>query len=202
VDGGGNVFIADYGNHRIRQVTTDGIIHTAAGTGVPGYSGDGQAAVTARLRGPYGVYPHPRYGLLIADSENHVVRAVDGQGTIRTLAGTGRPGNSGDGGPASAAQFNSPQTFAVDTRGNLLVGDEHNHEIRMIDTTGTVHRILGTGEAGFSVDGTPALSAQLNDPESIVVLPDGTMLFTEAGNHRLRALDPSHRLHTIAGAGS
>ena len=202
VDDDDNIFIADYGNHRIRVVRPDGVMQTLAGTGEPGYTGDGGPAELARLNAPYGIGLDPSHRLLIADSENHVIRAVGRDGTIWTLGGTGEPGNSGDGGPAALARFNSPQSLAVDAAGNIYVGDEHNHEIRMIDRFGTVHRIGGSGTAGFSPDSTPAQSAQLNDPESLVVLPDGTLLFTESGNHRLRALDASRRLRTVAGAES
>lgn len=201
VDERGNLYIADYGNHRIRRVTPAGMIETLAGTGEPGYSGDGGPAVAARLHGPYGVYPDRRYGFLIADSENHVVRRVDSTGTIRTVAGSGVPGNSGDDGPGLAARFNSPQGLAVGPLGEIYIGDEHNHEIRVIDAHGIVHRIAGIGVPGFSADGTPALAARLNDPENIVVLPDRSLLFTEAGSHRVRMVRPDGRLATFAGPG-
>jgi len=116
-----------------------------------------------------------------------------------TIAGTGRPGNTGDGGPARQAAFDTPQSIVVDEMGRIFVGDEHNHEIRIIDTAGVVHRLLGSGQPGFSADGTPADSTALNDPENMVLLPDGRLLLTEAGNGRVRMLGADHRLVTIAG---
>jgi len=195
----GAIYIADYGNNRIRRVTPDGRIATVAGTGEPGYDGDGGPAAAARLNGPYGVYPDSRHGFLIADSQNHVLRRVDATGLIETIAGTGRPGNTGDEGPARQAAFDTPQGIVVDEAGSIFVDDEHNHEIRVIDTAGVVHRLLGTGKPGFSADGTPADSTALNDPENMVLLPDGRLLLTEAGNGRVRMLGADHRLVTIAG---
>jgi sugar lactone lactonase YvrE len=199
VDAQGNLYIADFGNHRVRKVTPDGLIQTVAGSGEAGYSGDGGPATAARLNGPYGIYPDAKLGLLIADSHNHVIRVVDGRGFIRTLAGTGRRGLAGDGGPASSARFDTPQGLWVSTSGSIYVGDEHNHAIRVIDPNGVVHRVAGTGGEGFSADGTPADSSKLVDPENILVASDGVVLFTEAGSGRVRSVDLAGRLGTIAG---
>ena len=197
----GALYIADYGNHRIRRVAPDGRISTVAGTGEPGYSGDGGPATAARLNGPYGVCPDGRHGLLIADSQNHVIRRVDAEGRIETVAGTGQLGNSGDEGPALEARFDTPQGLAVGADGTIFVDDEHNHEIRVIDPRGIVHRLAGTGTAGFAPDGVPADSAPLNDPESMVILPDGGLLLTEAGNGRVTLVGDDRRLATYAGRG-
>jgi hypothetical protein len=201
LDRQGNLYIADFGNHRIRMVTPDGVIHTVAGRGDAGYSGDGGPATAARLNGPYGVYADAKRGLLIADSHNHVIRVVDGRGTIRTLAGTGRRGLAGDGGPASRARFDTPQGLWVSASGSIYVGDEHNHAIRVIDPNGVIHRVAGTGGEGFSADGAPANRSKLIDPENILVTSDGAVLFTEAGRGRVRYVDLDGRLGTIAGGG-
>jgi sugar lactone lactonase YvrE len=200
-DGRGNLYIADVGNHRIRRVSPAGIISTVAGNGEPGYDGDGGPATSARLRGAYGVFAHVRYGLLIADSGNDVVRQVDSTGTIRTIAGTGRRGNSGNGGPAIDARFNSPQGLFVDSAGRIYVGDEHNHTIRVVDADGVIRGVAGSGGQGFSADGTSALAGPLSDVENIVVT-GGDLFFTEAGSGRLRTIDVEGRLRTVAGAGS
>jgi len=197
----GALYIADYGNHRIRRVAPDGRIATVAGTGAPGYTGDGGPATAARLNGPYGVYPDRRYGLLIADSQNHVIRRVDAQGRIETIAGSGRAGNSGDGGPALEARFDTPQGIAVGADGTIYVDDEHNHEIRVIDPRGIVHRLAGTGTPGFAPEGVLADSAPLNDPENMVILPDGRLLLTEAGNGRVTLVGNDRRLAAFAGRG-
>jgi hypothetical protein len=195
----GSLYIADFGNNRIRKVTPDGLMHTVAGRGEAGYSGDGGPATAARVNGPFGVFADAKVGLLIADSRNHVIRVVDRRGYIRTLAGTGRPGFAGDGGPALSASFDTPQALWVTAAGSIYVGDEHNHAIRVIEPDGLVRRVAGTGPPGFSPDGTPADSARLEDPENILLSRDGVVLFTEAGSGRIRYIDPDGRLRTLAG---
>jgi sugar lactone lactonase YvrE len=199
LDSDGNLYIADFGNHRVRKVTPDGRIQTVAGRGEAGYGGDGGPATAALLNGPYGVYADANIGLLIADSHNHVIRVVDRRGDIRTRAGTGKRGLAGDGGPASSAVFDTPQSLSVSASGSIYVGDEHNHVIRVIEPDGSIRRVAGTGRAGFSPDGTPADGGRLEDPENIVLSDDGMMFFTEAGNARVRYVGLDGRLGTIAG---
>jgi sugar lactone lactonase YvrE len=201
LDGQGNLYIADFGNHRIRKVDRDGRITTLAGTGVPGYSGDGGPAAAAQLNGPYGVFADARHEVLIADSENHVVRQVDSTGTIRTIAGTGQRGLAGDGGPAIQAHLDSPQGLYADGSGTIYVDDEHNHQIRAIRPDGLIHRVAGSGARGSSPDGTLADGGALDDVENLVVTREGLILFTEAGNRLLRAIGSDGRLLTLAGQG-
>jgi sugar lactone lactonase YvrE len=200
VDPAGNLYIADFGNHRVRRVAPDGTIRTVAGTGKPGYSGDGGPATRAQLHGPYGVFSDAKLGLLIADTYNHVIRAVDRRGRIRTLAGTGTRGYGGDGGPALSATFDSPQGLAMTSGGSILVGDEHNHAIRVIEPGGMVRLLVGSGRAGFSPDGTPAEGARLADPENMLAADEGAVLFTEAGSGRVRYVGSDGRLGTVVGA--
>jgi len=195
----GDLFIADFGNQRIRKVTSDGLIQTVAGTGEPGYDGDGGPATRARLRGPYGVFAEPSGGFLIGDSFNNVIRRVDDRGIIHTLAGNGRQGYAGDGGPAREAMLNAPQSIYIDGSGRIYIGDEHNHALRVMDTNRVISRFAGTGIPGFSPDGTPAAEARLNDPENLLSVAYGSILFTEAKNHRVRSIDRKGRLHTFAG---
>jgi hypothetical protein len=199
LDSEGSLYVADYGNHRIRMVGPDGVMHTVAGQGTPGYSGDGGPATKARLDGPYGVFHDPRLGLLIADSHNHVIRAVDRRGYIRTLAGTGRRGFSGDGEEALSARFDTPQALWVTANGSVYVGDEHNHAIRVIESDGTIRLVAGSGRPGFSPDGSTARGARLNDPENILSWNADGVLFTEAGSGRIRYIGPEGRLGTLAG---
>lgn len=199
LDGLGNLYIADFGNHRIRKVDRDGMISTVAGTGEPGYSGDGGPATAARLHGPYGVFADSRHGVLIADSENNVVRQVDSTGTIRTIAGTGERGFAGNGGPAIQARLDSPQGLYADGSGAIYVDDEHNHAIRAITPDGRIHRVAGSGVRGVSPDGTVATNGLLDDVENLVVTSEGRIFFTEAGNGLLRTIDSDGRLHTLAG---
>ena len=200
-DSKGNLYIADVFNHRIRKVDANGVISTFAGTGVAGYSGDGFPAVKAQLNMPYGVILDKDDNLLIADSDNNVIRKIGSDGIIRTIAGTGQRGYEGDGGPASAAKFDSPQAFAFDKDGRLYINDEHNNAIRVMELDGTIRTLVGVKGPGFSGDGGPAISAQIADPESIWIRKDGSILISARDNARLRIVSPDGIINTFAGKG-
>lgn len=185
LDSRGNLFVADFGNHRIRRVSRDGSIASVAGTGKPGYSGDGGPATAARLNGPYAIWLDADDRLLIADSGNHVIRRVGRDGRIETIAGSGRRGFAGDGGPALAARFDSPQCLAEDAAGRLYVCDEHNRAIRRIGADGTVETVAG----------------RLEDPEAVLPRPDGSLLICDGDAHLVRRVDAEGRLATFAGSG-
>lgn len=201
LDSKGNVFIADLNNHRIRKISRDGLITTVAGTGVPGYSGDGGPAVKAQLNTPYGILLDKDDNLLIADSNNDVIRKVGSDGIIQTIAGTGQEGYDGDGGPARAAKLNTPQSLAVDAAGRIYIGDEHNDAIRIIDVDGTIRTLVGSKGPGFSGDGGPASQAQIADPENLWVRQDGAILISVRDNARLRIVSPDGIINTFAGRG-
>ncbi len=132
VDWKGNVYIADSDNHRVRVVSPDGKIRTAAGHGSSGFQGDGGDAVTSALNHPVGLATDADGNLYIAEDENNRVRVISADGKIRTLAGTGTAGFSGDGANAAAAQFRSPSDVAVDPDGNVYVADRVNNRIRLL----------------------------------------------------------------------
>ena len=200
-DSKGNLYIADVFNHRIRKVDANGVISTFAGTGVAGYSGDGGPAVKAQLNMPYGVIFDKDDHVLIADSDNNVIRKIGSDGIIRTIAGTGQRGYEGDGGPALAAKFDSPQAFAFDKDGRLYINDEHNNAIRVMELDGTIRTLVGVKGPGFSGDGGPAISAQIADPESIWVRKDGSILISARDNARLRIVSSDGIINTFAGKG-
>ena len=201
VDGFGNLYIADTENHRIRRVNPSGIITTVAGTGETGFSGDNGPAVRARLYYPRGVAVDAAGNLFIGDAYNHRIRRVDPSGIITTIVGTGEPGFSGDGGPAVAAQLLGPQGVAADGAGNLYVADSVNFRIRRVDPSGMIITIAGTGKQGYSGDGGPATGARLNVPEGVAVDAAGNLFIGDAYNHRIRRVDPSGTITTIAGTG-
>lgn len=201
VDSKGNIYIADVFNHRIRKVDGKGILTTVAGTGVPGYSGDGGLAVNAQLNTPYGIILDKNDDLLIADSENHVIRKVGKDGIIHTFAGSGQRGYDGDGGAALAAKFDSPQALAIDSQDRIYIVDEHNNAIRVIEVNGTVRTLVGAKGPGFSGDGGPASLAQIADPESLLVRKDGSILISARDNSRLRLVSPDGVISTFAGKG-
>ncbi|MFD9482635.1 RICIN domain-containing protein [Streptomyces sp. NPDC059991] len=187
VDSTGTLYIADAENHRIRKVTGKGKISTVAGTGSPGFAGDGGPAVSAQLNGPYGVAVDGAGDLYITDAENHRVRKVSG-GEISTVAGTGTDGFGGDGGPAASAQLNFPLGVVVDSTGILYVSDHNNHRVRKITTDRKISTVAGTGTEGFGGDDGPAASAQLNYPFGLAVDCVDALYIADYVNHRIRKI--------------
>ena len=145
VDGSGNLFIADRNSSRIRKVSASGVITTVAGTGKYGFSGDGGMATSAQLTDPVGVAVEGSGNLFIADGSGSRIRKVSASGVITTVAGTGAPGFSGDGGAATSAQLNSPYGVAVDGGGNLFIADPVGSRIRKVSASGVITTVAGTG---------------------------------------------------------
>jgi RHS repeat-associated protein len=195
-DNAGNLYIADYGNHKIRKVTPAGVISTLAGTGVAGATGDGALAGSAQLNNPTGVTFDAAQNLYIADYGNHKIRKVTPAGVISTLAGTGVAGATGDGAAATTAQLNSPRKLLFDAAGSLYIADQQNHKIRKISSSGVITTVVGTGVAGFGGDGGVATSAQLNSPSDVVVDKAGNLYIADRQNNRVR------KVATGAGAGA
>ena len=201
VDGAGSVYIADIGNYRVRKVDTSGTITTVAGTGELGFSGDGGPATEAQFHFPGAVALDGAGNVYISDYNDHRIRKVDAMGTITTIAGTGVRGFSGDGGPATEAQLNLPFGVAVDGTGNLYVADRVNHRVRKVDAMGTITTIAGTGDRGFSGDGGPATEAQINRPFGVAVDGAGNLYIVDDGNLRVRKVDTTGTITTVAGTG-
>ena len=178
-------------------------IYTIAGTGQAGYSGDGGPATESRLKGPFGVLKGPDGGLYICDTYNHVIRRVDPNGTITTVAGTGQKGYSGDGGPATQARLNEPYEIRFDAVGNMVFVEMQNHLVRQVGAqAGRIRTIAGTGKRGFGGDGGPATKATMNRPHSIQFGPAGHLYICDIGNHRIRRVDAkTGRITTFAGTG-
>ncbi len=211
IDGAGNLYIADYENHRIRKVdAATGLITTVAGNGIGGFSGDGGTATAAELASPSGVAIDGVGNLYIADTNNHRIRKVDAtSGLISTVAGTGATGFtsgsfSGDGGAATAANLNYPADITVDVAGNLYIADTNNFRIRKVDvTTGLISTMVGDGNQGFSGDGGAATAASLDSPTSVVIDGAGNLYIADTGNHRIRKVDVTIGLiSTVAGDGN
>ena len=201
VDGSGNLYVADWGNGRIRRIDAEGVITTIAGTGGRGFSGDGGPATEAQFAAPGWLAVDGSGNLYVSDSFNYRIRRIDAEGVITTIAGTGGRGFSGDGGPATEAQFAAPSGLAVDGSGNLFVVDSINHRIRRIDAEGVITTIAGTGVRGFSGDGGPATEAQFAAPGGLEVDGSGNLYVADSGNHRIRRIDAEGGVTTIAGSG-
>jgi trimeric autotransporter adhesin len=198
-DSSGNIFIADYANNAIREVNTSGIISTVAGTGFHGYSGDGGPATAAELYNPEGVFVDKYGNILIADLRNCRIREINTAGIISTIAGNGQYGYTGDGVPATATEINSCYSMCVDTVGNIIIMDGHNDRIRKINTSGIISTIAGIGYQGYSGDGGPATAAELYEPLSICFDASGDIIFSDDGNTRIRKINKSGIISTIAG---
>jgi DNA-binding beta-propeller fold protein YncE len=257
----GALYVTEVRHHRVRRFDlSTGRISTVAGTGQPGYSGDGGPATEARLNEPYEVRFDAQGHMFVVEMQNHVIRRVDAQtGTISTVAGIGIAGFSGDGGPAQQATFRNPHSIALDASGNLYVADIGNHRIRRIQlATGIVesiagngqrqlpvegqtvkdqpllgpralfvegatlwvalreghsvwrmdlkegrwHHVAGTGARGYQGDGGPAKRATFDGPKGIAVGPDGNVDVVDTENHAVRRIDMRTGLvSTVAGNG-
>ena len=186
IDRQGNVYIADPNNHRVRRVNGAGVIQTVAGTGFPGFSGDGGPAAQARLNAPYGVAADPAGNVYIADLGNNRVRKVSPDGVITTVVGTGQAGSAGDGGTALTAQLNAPRNVAVDGFGGLYIAEFSGHRIRLVTPDGLIQTFAGTGSSGSAGEGVAATSAQLSFPAGIAVDFTGTLYIADSSNQRIR----------------
>jgi len=204
VDGAGNIYIADSGNQRVREVVaSSGEIITFAGTGVGGFSGDGGAAASAQLDLPAGVAVDSAGNVYIADQANNCVREVNSStGIITTVAGSETAGYSGDGGAATGAMLYGPTNVTVDAAGNIYIADTENNRIRKVTaSTGIIMTIGGTGGVGYSGDGGPALSAELDSPDGIAVDVVGNVYVADQANQRIRAIGPPPTPIVLPGAG-
>jgi sugar lactone lactonase YvrE len=205
LDSVGNVYIADTSNHRIREVVAaTGNIQTIAGNGVAGYSGDGGSATSASLSYPQGVAVDGAGNVYISDTSNHRIReVVAATGTIKTIAGNGISGYSGDGGPATSAALDFPGRVAVDSAGNVFIPDGYNSVIReVVAATGNIQTIAGNGTFSYSGDGGPATSAGLHFPRDVAVDIFGNVYIADTGNNVIReVVAATGQIRTIAGTG-
>ncbi|HEX5228571.1 MAG TPA: IPT/TIG domain-containing protein [Bryobacteraceae bacterium] len=190
VDHAGNIYVAEAAGNRIRKIATDGSIRTVAGTGVAGFAGDGSAANVAQINQPYGIALDATGNLYIADLGNARVRKVALDGTIHTVAGGGSlpATNSGQGGPATMAQFMQPRNVAIDGTGSLYISDFGANQVYQVASDGILSLVAGTGTAGYSGVGTSALLAQLNAPAGLAIDPAGAVYVADSGNNLVRKI--------------
>jgi len=194
----GNLYIADEKAHRVRRVTPSGLITTFAGTGKPGYAGNGGLAAKAALHTPRGLAFDALGNLYIADSGNHAVRVVTPQGIISTFAGNGFSGYRGDNGPATAAMLNTPSAVAVEpSTGELFLADTANHRVRRVSRGGIIATVAGSGSPGMAFEGAAAILAQLNAPRGLAFDAAGNLYIADTANNRVRRVDPTGLLSTL-----
>ena len=203
----GTLFFVDAGNRRVRSITPDGMIHTVAGTGVTGYSGDGGPATAATMHGGVNLMRSIDGSLFISDTNNRVIRRVGTDGIISTVAGTGVDGFSGDGGPATAAQMVEPLGTALDADGNLYIADGSNRRIRRVGPDGIIRTIAGTGAAPPTPadpagDGGPAIAAQIGFPNGISLDREGNLYIADGIARRIRKVSRTGIMTSVAGTGA
>ena len=216
---GGDLYVADSGQDitptvdyrtRIRRIDTQGTITTIAGNGGAPPSASRTAAEIHFLAethiapGPTGLYVtngNPRIGSLYPLFTD-IVGEIDRSGGFRVIAGSTRGGYAGDGGPAVTASLARPLGIAVDASGNLYVADSGNNVIRRVGASGGITTVAGTGDSGYAGDGGPATAAKFFAPYDLAIARDGTLYVADTYNHRVRKVDTSGRISTIAGTGT
>ena len=200
----GNLFIATYHVSWVMRMDADDRMWVFAGIDTPGYEGDGGPAFSAKLITPAGIaVASAGAPVYISDAGAHCVRWVDSNGTIRTLCGNGSPGYTGDGGPADQATLNQPYRVRYDdATGSVYVCDIGNHVVRRIDASGIITTVAGNGSRGSSGDGGPATLAMLDNPLDARVGPDGALYIADPNSNRIRRVDQSGIITTVAGDGT
>ena len=201
VDTTGNLYIADTMNNVVRKVSAGGIITTLAGNGTAAYSGDGGPATAASLNYPLALAVDAAGDVFISDRNNFAIRRIAG-GAITTVAGNGKPGYSGDGGPATSATLYYASSIATDSAGNLFIADSANLRIRRVAPDGTITTVAGNGLSGRPGDGGPATNAVLGVPDGVAVDSAGNFYIAEEDHMRIRKVTPDGTIITVAGNGT
>jgi sugar lactone lactonase YvrE len=204
-DAAGHLYIVERDNHVVRKVDgATGIISTVAGTGEPGFGGDGGQATEAQLRIPHSIAFDAQGDLLICDIGNHRVRRLDrATGTIDTYAGTGEREPTPDGAQLAGTPLNGPRTIAIGPDGSLFLALREGNAIYRLDPAARrIEHLAGTGEQGYSGDGGPARAAALAGPKGLAYGPEDVLYVADTENHAIRAIDLATGLITaVLGTG-
>jgi serine/threonine protein kinase, bacterial len=198
----GALYVLQWWIPALRRVGPDGTIETVAGTGRGGLvAPDPRTRSPDLCQRPEGPAFDAAGRVYISCPTAHRVIRLDGDGFFTTVAGTGEPGASGDGGPATQARLDRPAGLAVDAEGNLYIADSLNHRVRRVDPRGVITTVAGTGRAGLSGDGWQASSVDIWSPVAVEIDGEGNLYVVEAATHRVRRIDPSGVITTVAGSG-
>lgn len=200
-DAAGNLYVSDQGDNRVRMISADRIITTAAGTGLFGSTGNGGLARNAEIGYPHGVGLDPSGNVYVASKIGAVVRKITPGGTITAFAGGGGIGSGGDGGLATAAQLNLPAATIGDAQGNVYISDDATARIRRVNSSGFISTFAGTGSPGYSGDNVPALTAKLYSPQQMAVDSKGNLYVADRSNNRVRKIALDGTITTVAGNG-
>jgi streptogramin lyase len=201
----GNLFVVDMGNHAVRKIDLRANkVSTVAGTGRPGYSGDGGPAIKADLKQPHSIQFGPDQHLYICDIGNHVIRKVDmTTGVISTFAGTGKPGPTPDNASIAGTPLKGPRSLDFDNNGDLWLATREGNQVFRFDLKqGKIVHVAGTGESGFSGNGGPAKLAMLKGPKGIAIDRHGNAWLADTESHSVRKIDgKTGNMELIAGTG-
>ena len=207
-DSAGNIFLVEETLNRVRKIATDGTISIFAGDGILGYAGDNGPATSARLALPTFLATDTAGNVYVSDTLNNVIRKIDTNQTITTIAGTGFSGYTGDRGPAKQAKLYEPGGLDFDGEGDLWFADSLNHAIRAITPGGDIVTVAGNGTAGYSGDSGLSVAAQLNAPQAVRIFAPGTtqesLYISDTGNNRVRRIryiNNQYVIDTVAGNG-
>jgi streptogramin lyase len=204
-DAAGNIFFVERLNHIVRRIDrATGLISTVAGTGKPGFSGDGGPAAQAQLSQPHSIQFGPDGSLYICDIANHRIRRIDMKTqVISTFAGTGEKKPTPDGAPLEGTPLSGPRALAFDRNGDIWLALREGNAVYRIDMHAlTIHHIAGTGKPGFTGNGGPAALATLSGPKGISIAPDGNVYLADTESHSIRMINPTTGTITlIAGTG-
>jgi sugar lactone lactonase YvrE len=199
MDGEGNIFIADFGNNRIRKVDPSGIISSVVGTGEAGHVGDGGPALSAQLNGPFGVTLDPAGSLYIADFGNNRIRKVDPSGIITTLAGGDRARASGGAGAQGEPALGAVTGLALDANGELLLADQFNFRIRKLAADGALTTVAGSGRKADAWEGGPATAIQLSYPSGVAADAEGNIYIADQNGNRILRVTRDGIIHLHVG---
>lgn len=204
-DAAGDLYIVDMTNHAVRKIDMkSGVITTIAGSGKPGYSGDGGPARDALLKQPHSIQFGPDGSLYICDIGNHVIRRIDMKsGVISTFAGVGKPGPTPDGSPIDGTPLNGPRSLDFDKAGSLWLCTREGNQVFKFDlAAGKIHHIAGTGKKGLTGNGGPAKEATLSGPKGIAIDGEGNAWLADCESHTIRMVEAATgKIHLIAGNG-
>ena len=201
---GGDMWIVELEGGRVHKLDSTGKLHHSGGDGSKSYKGDGGQLADATFNGMHNCDTLPNGDLLIGDSWNHCIRKVDAKtGVITTIAGNGKKGFSGDGGPATEATFDFVMCITLSPDRNVIhVADLNNHRIRAVDLkSGLVSTVAGNGKKGVPINGAAAFDSPLVDPRAVVQDSKQNIWILERGGHALRVVRPDGTIHTTAGTG-
>jgi uncharacterized protein (TIGR03437 family) len=210
LDSSHNLYIADSGNFRIRKIS-GGKVSTIAGDGEIGYNGDGGPATDASFDLPYGIRVDAAGNVYVSDILNQVVRQINTKGVINTYAGENccyGYFSSQDGGPATSAGLNQPVGLAIDSAGNLYIGDSQDYRVRSVTPGGIINSVAGgffgpdPGMGVYGGDGEPAVPCNLAVPLGVAVDGKGNVYIADSENHRIRMVTPAGIITTVAGNGT